>query len=250
MQYISILFFLLIIICIFLHFYNNNNNNNKLVNDFNKKIIKFTEINRPNTNIYKFKTFYDISIFPELNNINASSIINELNNYTKNNNKWIEWTETDLWKFNNTNNWQVIPLIAFGKISPKYSPHFPNTLSQLSTIKNLVSAGFSKLGANTTLKLHKGWADLSNNVLRCHLGLIVPFKKCKIFVIGASNDFMYQYENKWIIFDDSLYHSASNEHNTQERVILLIDIKRPNNIPKGISDVKNSEELNNFLEKI
>jgi aspartyl/asparaginyl beta-hydroxylase (cupin superfamily) len=56
-------------------------------------------------------------------------------------------------------------------------------------------------------------------------------------------------KKKWIIFDDSLYHSASNEDVTDERIILLLDIKRPNNISKGTSDVNYSNELNDFIKE-
>ena len=67
--------------------------------------------------------------------------------------------------------------------------------------------------------------------------------------MGISNDSMYQEESKWIIFDDSLYHSASNEDNSKDRIILLVDIERPSYIEKGISDIDNSLELNNFIDE-
>lgn len=226
--------------------------NLELVIQFDKKELIFKKFDKANDLMLKYQTFYDVSIYPELKNIDSSIIKNELIDYIqKSNNNWIEWPEYDLWKNKNKNktSWKIIPLMAFGKWSGPYTKKFPKTTSQLKNIKGLVTAGFSKLGPNTTLKLHKGWGDLSNNVLRCHLGLIVPKSKCKIFVIGSNNDMMYQKEGKWIIFDDSLYHSASNEDDSNDRIILLLDIYRPTNILKGESDIKNSSELNNFINE-
>jgi hypothetical protein len=235
--------------------------NLELVEKFDRKEIKFNELKKPNDQIQKYQTFYNPDIFPDLKFIDFLIVKNELNEYVKNfNNQWIEWPEYDLWNNNNkddkhinknihTASWNVIPLMAFSKWSNTNTKFFPKTVSELKNIKGLVSAGFSKLGPQTTLKLHKGWGDLSNNVLRCHLGIIVPNFKCKIFVVGSDTDMMYQEEGKWIVFDDSLYHSASNEHKTKDRIILLLDIKRPDNILKGESDVKNSSELNNFINE-
>ena len=224
--------------------------NLELVTQFDKKELIFKKLNKANDLMLKYQTFYDVSIYPELKNIDSSIIKNELIDYIqKSNNNWIEWPEYDLWKNKNKTSWKIIPLMAFGKWSESNTKNFPKTTLQLKNIKGLVTAGFSKLGPNTTLKLHKGWGDLSNNVLRCHLGLIVPKSKCKIFVIGSNNDMMYQKEGKWIIFDDSLYHSASNEDDSNDRIILLLDIYRPINILKGESDIKNSTELNNFINE-
>jgi aspartyl/asparaginyl beta-hydroxylase (cupin superfamily) len=126
-------------------------------------------------------------------------------------------------------------------------------MNQIKQIPSVITAGFSKLGPGTKLSYHKGWAKLSNNVLRCHLGLKVPKNKCKILVT-KENDYpnltnikaMYQKENKWIIFDDSLYHSASNDSDT-DRIVMILDIIRPPHINLGTSNITFSEELDNFM---
>lgn len=220
-----------------------------LVEKFKNKELNFIKIENPNKEITELKTFYDTSIFPDLENINYNVVKNELMNYLNNSNdKWIEWPEYNLWKQNDPkSSWKVLPLMAFTNWSEKNTKLFPKTTKQLKKVNGLVSAGFSKLGPETTLALHKGWANLSNNVLRCHLGIIVPENKCKVFVLGNSNDEMIQKEGKWIIFDDSLYHSASNEDKEKDRIILLVDIKRPEFLPKGYSDIQDSDELNNFV---
>lgn len=212
------------------------------------KLISFNLIEEPDTKIYKDKTFYNISTFPQLKNINYPVIKNELLYYLNNSNEWIDWPEYELWNNDKVrSSWKVIPLMAFSKWSNKYKNIFPETIKELSKIEGLVNAGFSKLGPNSRLNPHKGWGKLSNHVLRCHLGLIVPENKCKIFVLGKSNDVMYQKENNWIIFDDSLIHCASNDDKTNERIVLILDIKRPGFIPKGKSKEKYTSELDNFI---
>jgi hypothetical protein len=220
-----------------------------LVEKFEKKEIKFKLLEKCNDEIEPFKTFYSISIFPDLEKVEYHIIKDEIiEQKEKIKDNWSDWSETELWKKGKqTTSWKIIPLMAFGSWSKENCKLFPKTTRELLKIKNLVSAGFSNLGPNTTLKLHKGWGELSNNVLRCHLGLIVPNDNCEIFVIGNENDKMVQKEGKWIIFDDSLYHSASNNDKEKERIVLILDIKRPSKVPKGISDIKNSDELNNFM---
>lgn len=222
--------------------------NMELVKKFTKKEIEFTILENPNKKTDKYKTFYDISIYPQLKNVDYNIIKNEFLNISNSNDKWIEWPEYNLWKNNNPlSSWKVIPFLSFGKWSSKNTSLFPETTKQLKNIKGLITAGFSKLGPGTTLTLHKGWGSLSNNVLRCHLGLVVPENKCEIFVMGNSNDKMLQKEGKWLIFDDSLYHSASNNDLKQNRIVLILDIERPEGIPKGESEIVNSPELNNFV---
>jgi Aspartyl/Asparaginyl beta-hydroxylase len=48
---------------------------------------------------------------------------------------------------------------------------FVDTHLQLPTAR---TALFSRLGAGTRISSHRGWAELANHVLRCHLSLVVP----------------------------------------------------------------------------
>jgi len=228
--------------------------------------MKENLIINPSTTISKYQTFYNVTIFPQLNLINKIPIHKEINDYIATTNKWKDWGEYELWKGINPNaSWTVLPLMAFGKWSQTNTKLFPKTTRELEKINELglglVSAGFSKLGPGTQLSYHQGWGALSNMVLRCHLGLIVPESKCKVFVIGKNSnknttnnlrkDSMIQEKDKWIVFDDSLTHSASNDSGkaNDDRIILLIDIMRPSNVAKGESNVIVSEELNNFVNE-
>lgn len=222
---------------------------------FNRQKENFeTLINKPSKEI-KLKEFYHHSIYPELKNIDVNIIRQELSNYMKNNNKWVEWPELNLWKNKDIkSSWKVIPIKAFGKYANANVPLFPNTIKEVNKIPNVVTIGFSKLGPKTKLSWHQGWAKLSNNVLRCHLGLFVPKNQCKILVSQQGKQdpdvfaSMIQENDKWIIFDDSLFHSATNDSD-MDRIVLILDIKRPANVPSGYSNVEYSEELDNFMNE-
>ena len=215
---------------------------------FLKDEINFKLLKNPKDVVNR--CFYSNDIYPELLNIDVNIVRDELKLYMVNNNKWINWPERDLYN-NEVDDWKVIPIKAFNKWSTNIK-YFPEMVKQLKTIKNLVTVGFSKLGPKTKLELHKGWGELSNNVLRCHLGIDVPKNKCNIFVIdekGGNMLKMCQKNNKWIIFDDSLYHSASNTSNDKERIVLILDIERPKDVLTGDSTIKYSSELIKFMNE-
>lgn len=196
------------------------------------------------------RKFYDNDIFPILNTIDYSIIKKEFieNELSNNSSLWQEWPETYLWKSSNNASWKVIPLMAFSKWSESNIKKYNKTYKELSKIKGLITAGFSKLGPDTSLEFHKGWAPLSNNVLRCHLGIRVPDGRCRIIVKDGDIEYRYQKGDQWLIFDDSLEHSADN-NSTEDRVVLILDIERPPHIKKGTSNVEFSPELESFLNE-
>ena len=244
------IFFIIILLVIYVLLYHN------LIT--NKENITMIQNPNPNPNPNSNQEFYDITIFPELSNINIKIILDELLKYIQNDSIWMEWPEYNLWKNSNRkSSWKIIPLMAFGVLSTKNKDLFSNTINELKKIPNLITAGFSKLGPQTKLNYHRGWGKLSNYVLRCHLGLIVPKNKCKILVSKDNFDQptsnekilgVFQEENKWIIFDDSFTHSATNDSN-EDRIVLILDIKRPSYINIGTSTISYSTELNNFMNE-
>lgn len=183
-------------------------------------------------------------VFPELIMLENKNIFAAIQKEALNTTLWEEWPEKCLWEKNiNSPKWNVIPLYAFGKWS-KNAKHFPRTSYLIQNIPNIRTAGFSLLEPNVTLKKHRGWANLSNYVLRSHL-LLTQNKtgSCFIDVKGIRKNHKY---GKWLTFDDSELHSASNLDN-QNRIILLIDIDRPSWISNGTSTVEYSPELINFI---
>ena len=101
----------------------------------------------------------------------------------------------------------------------------PTIVKFLKTIPNLKLATLSKMDPYVSLTPHKGWAEHSNNVIRCHFGLIVPKKKCYISVTDehSNEEIQYLENNKWTLFDDSKTHYSNNTSN-ENRIVLIIDI--------------------------
>ncbi|KAJ0411334.1 hypothetical protein ATCC90586_005743 [Pythium insidiosum] len=126
----------------------------------------------------------------------------------------------------------------------------PRTVAILQSIPNLRTALFSKLGPNTTLSAHRGWADLSNHILRCHLGLIVPTlengKPCCSMVVGG--EVVDHAERELMVFDDSKLHYAYNNHPEQTRLVLIVDLYRPDHLPRGRATGGHTDELDEFIE--
>jgi len=194
------------------------------------------------------KSYYMTSnIYPELieleENDRFNAIVQEMKNVSPS--TWTEWPEEQLWKDTNENKWTVFPLYGFGKWS-KNTSRCPITTSFLKDLgPNLQTAGFSLLEPGVELTKHRGWADLSNNVLRSHLLLTEhPENTCQLWVNGRTHSHQYQ---KWITFDDSLMHSAKNK-DKNDRVVLLIDMVRPDHISRGTSTVPHSPELDSFVD--
>ena len=206
--------------------------------------------------IFKFvskqmnECFYKSELFPELLHIKKyeEEIIKEFHILENKKDFWIDWPETELYE---NQQWQVLPFYAFGKWSKKNCKLMPNLTNFLKSIPNLKIASLSKLGPNTKLEPHKGWGDYSNNVIRCHYGLKIPSNKCYVYV-KHDNNTTYEKRNhkykEWIIFDDSKDHYAYNK-SKYERIVLIIDIKRPSFFKKGTSNVQYSKELINLINE-
>lgn len=163
---------------------------------------------------------------------------------------WTEWKEYQLYQDNTS--WNVFPLVVFGKWVKSNIKQCPNIYHLLKNIPNLVNASFSKLGPGSCLNPHRGWAELSNHVLRCHLGVSIP-DECYVYC-WPDNEYERnnipekekQNNGKWIVFDDSKWHFADN-NSKEDRYVLILDLNRPAHIKKGISEVQDTPEVIEFL---
>ena len=107
------------------------------------------------------------------------------------------------------------------------------------------TALFSKLGPRARISSHRGWADLANHVLRCHLGVSVPNgDRCAVWCDGEAE---CHRQRDFLVFDDSKLHKAYNETD-ETRVILIIDLARPSHIPKGRATGERTPQLNDLIE--
>lgn len=126
----------------------------------------------------------------------------------------------------------------------------PRTVEILRGIPGIRTALFSKLGPNTTLTAHRGWADLSNDILRCHLPLVVPRlnngEPCCAMVVGGES--LYHQEGQLFVFDDSKLHYAFNHHDEKTRIVLIVDLYRPEHLPRGRARGGHSDELDEFID--
>lgn len=188
--------------------------------------------------------FYNIEIFPEL-----SRLKEDVNNIREEVlklhwSKFVDWPEKDLYLTSKTFSWKIYPFFGFDKWVENNCISCPIIYNHLKDFPGLRTAVLSKLGPKTVLKPHYGWSNLANQVFRCHLGIIVP-DNCGIWVEGEKRE---QTESQILVFDDSRRHSGYNLSDT-DRIVLLLDIERPSNYPKGISSVDLTDELIEFMKQ-
>lgn len=195
------------------------------------------------------KRFYEVEeVYPQLISIYELNhqIEREVKNVTTNADEWIDWPEKYLYDENNSS-WKIFPFYAFGTWVNKNCELCPVIAKYLKSIKGLKMASLSKLSPNLKLEPHQGYSEHSNYILRCHYPIIVPKKK-KSCVIKLAENYDSKFESryykkfKWIIFDDSKVHYVENSGES-DRIVLLIDIERPNFVEVGKATGGDTKEL-------
>ena len=188
--------------------------------------------------------------------------------------------------------WKVLPfLYTFPGNDPtksvwmdRFCEMCPETTKLLRAIPGIRTALFSRMGPQTRLSAHRGWADLANHVLRLHLGLRIPHKQksnhrkcndsrgcacaggvggsgdcdehqsqsdvhsddhtCGLWVRGEKR---YHRAGEIICFDDSKLHKAFNNHPSENRSVLIFDIVRPSHLPLGSAQKGHTDALDGFI---
>ena len=168
-------------------------------------------------------------------------------------NRWHDWPE-DLYDPTEGHVWKVVPFLhTFPASDPAASVWVdravsacPRTAALLRRIPGLRTALFSRMGPNTALSAHTGWAELSIHVLRVHLPLDVPPGEgvCGMIV---DDEIRHHKLGDLIVFDDSHLHTAFNNHATASRTVLIFDIVRPEGAPPGTATGGTTEELAAFM---
>ena len=199
--------------------------------------------------------------------------------------QWTAWPEQNHYA---DNCWNVFPLcytfpatdLSQRKFIHKTCSFVPETTKLLQTLgPHLRTALFSRLDPRARLGAHTGWFDLANHVIRVHIPLIVPGGKCSRSKRNISSNNNNSMSNKdvndddvnincniglcgtWvdgcvetheegrvICFDDSKVHRAFNYSN-EERVVLIIDLARPEGLPLGTATGGHSDELDDFINE-
>jgi len=193
------------------------------------------------TQEYRFYNYREIYPHLEILKKNKEKIKEEVLNLNKNN--WKNWSETNLYDVKKMS-WTVFPFFGFGIWIHKNCRQCPVLFNIIKNIPNLRTASLSKLGPKTKLTPHQGWANLSNYVLRCHFGIIVP-DNCYIYV---EDENCQQKDGEILVFDDSKTHSAENTNQKLDRIVLILDIERPKSVENGKSKVTNTKELLEIID--
>jgi aspartyl/asparaginyl beta-hydroxylase (cupin superfamily) len=194
------------------------------------------------------KRFYTVAeVNPKLNNIynNLGEIHKEVNNIRKE--IWNDWPET--WLYDTNKKWNIIPFIVFGKEVKKNCIKCPKLYEFIKSVPEINIATLSKFSPGLKLDTHQGWSNHSNYIIRCHFGLDVP-PGCYMSVADsefAKGERKYHKNNEWLCFDDSKYHYAHNSSD-KERIILIVDVKRPKHIKEGASVFEDSKEFLNIVK--
>ncbi|RYG43190.1 aspartyl/asparaginyl beta-hydroxylase domain-containing protein [archaeon] len=169
--------------------------------------------------------------------------------------RWFDWPETELYHPELGANWKVFP---FCHTIPSNDPSAqvwlpaatscPATSALLRAIPGLRTALFSRMGPQTVLEPHTGWADVSNHVLRCHLPLYVPEDAPDTCGIQVEDELRFHKKGQLLVFDDSKIHFAFNAHKSKPRYVLIFDIERPAHIHAGTATGSTTEELKGFID--
>ena len=116
--------------------------------------------------------------------------------------------------------WRSVNLQTYAWCYHRPRRAFPLTTGLLDSIPGLTSAFINVLEPQATIPAHQG--D-SQAIIRCHLGLDVPYGDCGVRVgpetRGCSN-------GNLLAFSDAHEHASWN-HTGERRVVLVFDVLRP-----------------------
>ena len=231
------------IFCVYdLYKYNYQENISKCT--LNKKFYSINEVNNNLNSIYEY---------------NHNKFQNEVLNLDE---RWKDWPETELYDLSNTSNgkgsWKIYPIYGFGMFVNSAKEQTPEIFKFVKRLYDdigdeLKLVSISKMSPKMKLNPLQGWGSHSNNVIRCHYGIIVPENSC---YISVSDNFKlknevkkFHSEKEWLIFDDSKVHYAENGSD-EDRIVLIIDVQRPNLIKKGESQIGDTKELIEFINEM
>jgi ornithine lipid ester-linked acyl 2-hydroxylase len=118
--------------------------------------------------------------------------------------------------------WEQIELKIYGVEYPQRVNLFPRIMEILEEIPSVSTIYFSILSPHSSIEPHVGDTDA---YFRVHLGLQIPagLPDCGIEVAGQQRDWK---PGRCIAFNDVYCHAAWNKTD-KERVVLIIDILRP-----------------------
>jgi beta-hydroxylase len=122
--------------------------------------------------------------------------------------------------------WRSFFLWGYGVKIEANCARCPATARILENIPGLLSAFYSVMLAGAHVPKHTG---PTKAILTAHLGLIVPLRRERCHMQVAERDIVWE-EGKVVVFDDMFPHEVWNDTD-EDRIILLIHLKRPLKFP-------------------
>jgi hypothetical protein len=169
---------------------------------------------------------------------------------------WREWPERNLYKADQGHEWRVVPFcytfpaddVSRRQWVASACDACPRTAALLRRLgPSLRTALFSRMAPHTSLASHQGWSMLANHVLRLHLPLDVPDDGLNVSGVIVEDAIRYHREGQLMVFDDSLVHSAFNNHQSRYRTVLIFDLARPPGAAPGSATGGTTAELQDFV---
>ncbi|HEY0413002.1 MAG TPA: aspartyl/asparaginyl beta-hydroxylase domain-containing protein [Allosphingosinicella sp.] len=118
--------------------------------------------------------------------------------------------------------WKSFFLYGYGYRNEENCARCPNTADAVSRLPGLNSAFFSILAPGAHIPRHRG---VTKAILTAHLGIVVPARReaCRMQV---DEEMLSWKQGEVLVFDDTYHHEVWNDTDEQ-RVILLIQFRRP-----------------------
>ena len=159
--------------------------------------------------------------------------------------KWEKWPDKTII----SGDVSILPVIFPNKETTENKKIFEKLLKYIDDKKIPVNLlYFIKLEPNSRFLEHKGYAEMTNDTLRyiyCFNSYCYEEKECGIWV---------NYEAKKTINGNSFIYDASKNHSLYNNIVdvviyLVIDFKRPDDVPNGYSDYMMPKEVSEFFTK-
>jgi ornithine lipid ester-linked acyl 2-hydroxylase len=200
-------------------------------------ILFYRKYNIPilNQNFYDYKKLYP---FLETLKENRQLILDEVEHLEN----FVDYPERDLYI---PKTWTIFPYFGFGVTIDNNIRQSPKIYNLIKSIPGVKTALLSRMVPNSKLNPHQGWAFFSNKILRVHY--VIKANKESYMIVN--NERKKQNDNDIIIFDDAKMHYAENNGDT-DKLVLILDFKRPFYVKKGQSKFTDFGEIQDFLSNI
>jgi len=122
--------------------------------------------------------------------------------------------------------WRSFFMYAYGVRIGDNCAKAPKTAQIVSKIPGLLSAFYSIMLAGAHVPRHTG---PTKAILTGHLGLVIPLKREACHMRVADENVVWE-EGRFVMFDDMYPHEVWNDTD-EDRIILLLHVKRPLRFP-------------------